>query len=249
MGRRYFHLGIPLVLAALCATAAADTTTEQIRAAIKRHSAGKVDATSVTPSPIPGLFEVIADGDVFYTDATGRYSIIDGRLVDSVKRVDLTQATLDRISQIDFKTLPQGIALKTVRGNGRRQLAVFEDPACPVCRNLHQQLSELQDVTIYTYTLPIIEPSSIPAAVATWCAPAAKRAERWAAYMNGETPPDRIEPGCEAAKNTVKKILTFGEKYRIRNTPTLVVGNGRRIVGGAPLQDIVAALDAVGGEQ
>ena len=101
-----------------------------------------------------------------------RYAFLDGRLVDMAEKRDLTQARLEALARIRFDALPLEAAIKTVRGSGARRLAVFEDPACPVCRSLQQSLAALDDVTIYTFTYPVIARESIPAAVSTWCAPA-----------------------------------------------------------------------------
>ena len=85
---------------------------------------------------------------------------------------------------------------------------------------------------------------SIPAAVGAWCAPDADRIARWKGYMAGTVPPDHIDPGCEQAMETIHQIVRFGEAHEIRNTPTLFLADGRRIVGAMPSLELEAAIAA-----
>ena len=64
--------------------------------------------------------------------------------------------------------------------------------------------------------------------------------------MQGAPVPEGLEAGCEPAHAAMKKILTVGEKYRLKNTPTLILANGKRIVGGIPEDQLAAALDELG---
>ena len=239
------HVRAALVGTALTFSGAvsADGDIAALRAAIERHSAGKVAADQVAATPVPGIFEVASGKDVFYVDRSGRYAFLDGRLVDMLERKDLTQVRLESLARIDFDALPLGAAIKTVRGNGARRLAVFEDPACPVCRALQPSLAALDDVTLYSFTYPVISQDSIPAAVSAWCAPDGERLARWQGYMRGDPLPGHIAPGCERAMETVHAIVRFGQAHQIQNTPTLFLADGRRIVGAMPAADLDAALD------
>jgi thiol:disulfide interchange protein DsbC len=223
----------------------ADATLDRVRAGIARNTDGKVTVTSVSPTPIPGLFEVVSGTDVFYSDASGRFVLVDGRLVDTEQRQDLTQATLQKILNIDFKKLPFDLAFKTVIGSGKRQLAVFEDPACPACRELHGSLAKLTDVTIYHFPLPIISEASAPAAASALCMPANRRAAKWHAYMSGaEAIPAKVEQACEPALAKVGQLIALGNQHQIQNTPTIVLGNGQRMVGRVPIDVLSTVLDA-----
>ncbi|HEY0848851.1 MAG TPA: DsbC family protein [Bradyrhizobium sp.] len=224
------------------ATADPIKASDDIKAAITRNTAGQVRPDSVAPTPVSGIYEIVNGTDVFYVDATGRYAFVEGRLVDMVNRRDLTQARLEALTAIPFADLPLDLAIKTVRGNGSRRLAVFEDPACPACRSLQPTLSALDDVTIYTFTYPVVSPESIPAAVAAWCATSSRRADQWQAYMEGAPAPRQIEPHCEPAMERVGRIVEFGRSRGIRNTPTLVLADGRRVVGAIPGPELEEAL-------
>jgi thiol:disulfide interchange protein DsbC len=224
----------------------ADAATDHVRQGIKRYTGGQVEISRITATPIPGIFEVVAGMDVFYSDASGRYAFVDGRLVDTEKKQDLTQVTLATLTTVDFKSLPLDLAIKTVTGTGKRQLAIFEDPACPICQKLHGSLAQLKNVTLYTFPYPIISEKSIPAAIATLCVPPGERSAKWTAYMQGAAVPEGMEAGCDQAQVALGKILAFGDKRQLKNTPTLFLGNGKRVVGGIPEDQLIAALDELG---
>lgn len=248
---RMFHVvSTALLSLGLSATpgfgAGPEGAAQDIKAAIARHTNGEVTPDSVATTPVPGIFEVTNGMDVFYADATGRYAFIDGRLIDTLEKRDLTQAKLAALAAISFDDLPLDLAVKTVRGDGSRKLAVFEDPACPVCRSMQSALARLDNVTIYAFTYPVISPDSIPAAVATWCSAQDARESRWQAYMDGAPVPKQIEPHCEEAMQVVRRIVDFGRARGIRNTPTMVLGDGRRVLGAMPSEELEEALARTG---
>ncbi len=239
----------PLLLALLlCASAvqAADSAdTQRIREAIERHTKGDVAVSAVNETPAEGIFEVVVGQQVIHVDASGRYALIDGRMIDMRERRDLTAERLAKLQAVDFAALPLDLAIKTVRGSGARTLAVFEDPACPVCRQMQSTLAQLDDVTIYTFTYPVVAPESIPSAVATLCAAPEQRAGRWAAFMEGAPAPQGIVSECQAAGTQVTRIVEFGQQHGITNTPTMILADGSRQVGALPYEALNSALDGL----
>lgn len=235
------HRALILIAATLVSVSSfAGPQEEQIKAAVERYTAGKVPVSGVSKTPIPGLFEIVSDREIFYVDATGRYGLVDGRLIDLTVQKDLTADRLDQLSRIDFKSLPLELAIKTVHGNGRRALAVFEDPACPVCRSLTKFLHQLPNVTIYAFPYPVVSPLSLPQAEAVWCS--SDRASTWSALMAGNPPP-RVT-GCDTSG--IGRILAFGERLGIQGTPTVFLANGRRLQGAIPPDQFIAYLDETG---
>ena len=207
-----------------------------IKQAIERNTQGKVPVDSVRPSAIPALYEVVSGHDILYVDASGRYGI-EGQLLDMLKQRDLTSERRDQLTRINFETLPLELALKTVRGNGKRVLAVFEDPGCPVCRVLTKFIDQLPDVTVYTFMYPVTSPESLPQAQAAWCA--SDRRGAWATLMRGGPAPRATL--CDLSG--LARIQQLGDQLRIDGTPTVFLGNGRRLVGATPPDQFIAALD------
>jgi thiol:disulfide interchange protein DsbC len=212
---------------------------EQLKASVERYSEGKVQVDGVAKTPIPGLFEVTSGLDVFYVDATGRYAMVDGRLFDLKTKTDTTQARIDQLNRIDFASLPLHLAIKTVQGTGRRAIAIFEDPTCPICKSLHKFIAQVPDVTVYTFAYPVVSPDALPITQAAWCAP--NRALAWEAAMTGNAPPAGNTANCDTS--SIRSILALGEKLQVQGTPTVFLANGRRLVGATPPDQFIDALD------
>ena len=209
-----------------------------IKANVERLTAGKVKVDQVQATPAPGIFHVISEGEIFYTDATGRYGLVGGALVDMQTQQDLTAPAVEKLTAVPFASLPLKHAIKQVRGNGKRQVAVFEDPNCPICRVFTKFVDQLDDVTVYRFMYPVIDPSSQSLARTAWCA--ADRAGAWDQVMGGR----RLAGPQECDVSGLVEILQFGEKHRIQNTPTVFLGNGKRLVGATPPEQFMAELEA-----
>lgn len=193
----------------------------------------------VAASPVPGLSEVVMGSNVAYVDPSGRYFLF-GRLFDMQHQRDLTAERIEQLSAIDWGALPLASAIKTVRGTGRRTLAVFSDPDCPHCRALERSLAELQDVTLYTFLYPVeaLHPEARDKAIAVWCAP--DRAQAWSDLMTRG-----VVPAASSCTHPIDRIVALGTTLRILGTPTLFASDGRRIVGAQSAAELDAWLRAV----
>ena len=110
---------------------------------------------SVTKTPYSALFEVRVGSEIFYTDAQAKYLFV-GRILDANTTEDYTKARVDELSKIKFSDLPFESALKTVKGNGKRVIAVFEDPNCGYCKRFERDLQKVDNVTIHMFLIPIL---------------------------------------------------------------------------------------------
>lgn len=194
----------------------------------------KVDA--VTKTGYGGLYEVRSGGDIFYTDANARYMFV-GKVVDLNTLQDLTRARSDQLAAIRFSDLPLEMAVKTVKGNGQRVMAVFEDPNCPYCRKLHETLRQVDNVTVYTFILPILSDDSATKAKNIWCAP--DRSVAWQQWMEDGKP----APGAPAACLTPsEQVLALGRKLHVQGTPTIYFADGSRSGSGFDVATLEAKL-------
>jgi thiol:disulfide interchange protein DsbC len=183
----------------------------------------------VSSTPIAGLYEVRIGGDVVYSDARGTY-LLQGSLIDTATRANLTQERLDKLSAIDFATLPLQDAIVWTRGKGTRKVAVFADPHCGYCKRFEQQLADAQDVTVYTFLLPILGPESSVKSRNIWCAK--NRTETWRGWMvEGKVPP---EAATDCDVGALERNLALGRKHRVNGTPALVFEDGKRVPGAMP---------------
>lgn len=194
----------------------------------------KIDEVSKTP--MAGLYEIrVNDSEIYYTDAEGNF-LIQGNLIDTKGKRNLTEERTNKLSAIDFGALPLKDAFTQVRGNGKRQLAVFEDPNCGYCKRFERDLQKIDNVTIHTFLLPILSADSTEKSKNIWCAKDQNKA--WLDWMvRDQTPP---KASCDTA--ALERNLAFSKKYKITGTPTLFFADGSRVPGAISAQQIEKML-------
>jgi thiol:disulfide interchange protein DsbC len=196
----------------------------------------KIDEVSKTP--LPGVYEVRMGTELFYTDEQGDH-VLQGHLIDTRNKTDLTQLRIDKLSAIDFATLPLKDAMVIKQGNGSRKLAVFADPNCGYCKRFERDLLKVKDVTIYTFLYPVLGPDSEDKARSIWCSKDA--AKTWRAWMVDGTTVPRTMGQCDTA--AIERNTAFGQKYRITGTPALLFQNGKRMPGAISTAEVEKLLD------
>lgn len=180
---------------------------------------------SVQFSPIEGLYEVVMGRNVAYTDASGRFALF-GHIWDMQSRRDITADRKALLDRVDVASLDRSLALKHVRGKGTREVFVFADPQCSFCRQQEQALAMSDDVTIYTFVLPILGPESRRITEAVLCA--ADPAAAWSAWMLKGQQPGTARAGCTTRTDAVEKLA---RDLGVNSTPTLVAADGRKNAG------------------
>ena len=191
----------------------------------------KVAIESLARTPIPGLYELYADGDILYVDEKANHLIVGGRIIDANRRTDLTAERLNVLSAVKFDQLPLDLAFKKVLGNGSRKLAYFTDPNCPYCKQIEPTLNKLENVTLYVFLYPVLGEDSHEKSKAVWCSK--DRARAWDDLMLRDTPPKAAN--CDTP---IEKIIAFGRRKSITGTPTLFLANGERVRGAVPLEQL-----------
>ncbi len=195
----------------------------------------KID--EVSKSPMAGLYEVRLGTDIVYTDETGNF-LIQGALIDTKSKIDLTQARVDKLTAIDFASLPLKDAVLIRQGTGARKLVVFADPNCGYCKRLERDLLALKDVTVYTFLLPILGPDSVTKSRDIWCAK--EPAKVWRAWMVDGQSPAKVSGTCDTA--ALERNAEMGKKYKVQGTPAMVFEDGSRAPGAIPAAQIEARL-------
>jgi thiol:disulfide interchange protein DsbC len=239
---RLIRHAVMLLAVVVCAAsfAANDDVPADVAAKIKatlRERIPDLRVDQIHKSPMAGLYEVNTGQELVYTNDAATLIFV-GRIVDTKTREDLTAQRWNDLNAIDFSSLPFDLALKTVKGDGSRKLAVFADPLCPYCRQLEQEMQGLNNVTVYTFLFPLesIHPGSTVKATQIWCSK--DRNAAWSKWMLKNADPGN--PHCDGAP--VAKLQTLGEKLRIDSTPTLFASDGRRIRGAIRHDDLEHVL-------
>ena len=208
----------------LAVPAAADEATIRKNIAERLPDFPKIDEVSKTP--IPGLFELRIGGDLLYSDAQGHH-VIQGSLIDTKTRANLTEARLDKINAIDFAQVPLKDAIVWKQGSGARKMVVFADPNCGYCKRFERELQAVKDVTVYTLLYPILGGDSPEKARNIWCAK--DRTDAWRSWMLEGEVPARVMGNCDTA--VLQRNLEFGRKYRVNGTPAILFEDGKRVPG------------------
>jgi thiol:disulfide interchange protein DsbC len=220
-----------VMLAALMALWASVASAETLQeAAVKKlieprlGEGAKVD--EVTKTPYAGLFEVRVGSDIFYTDATAKYVFV-GRIMDAQSSRDFTRERVDELNKVKFADLPLDLAMKRVKGNGKRVIAVFEDPNCGYCKRFHKTtLQEVDNVTVYTFLFNILADDSSVKARNVWCS--ADRNKAWTDLMVDGKAAVAAPTSCQAPND---KVLALGQKLNVTGTPTIIFADGSRVPG------------------
>jgi thiol:disulfide interchange protein DsbC len=218
-----------LSLASICAHAGE----AEIKAALDKNypQVGKV--TQVNKSAMPGLYEVVTESQLFYTDEKVTHLIV-GNMFELRTMRNLTEERSKKLFALDFKSLPFDLALKKVKGNGSRKLAYFTDPNCGYCKKLERELQKVSNVTLYLFLYPIF-PGSEEKVQGVWCSK--DRVAAWDDLMlNGVQP-----PAANCATPTAK-VKELGRRFRLQGTPALIFADGQVVPGFLPAPELEKAL-------
>jgi thiol:disulfide interchange protein DsbC len=234
-----FHrlLAILFLSFSLLAQAGANEDIVAIQSIIESRSP-PLKAKSIKASPIAGLYEVFIQGNLIYTDKTFSYLIINGAMMDSISKRNLTEESLKELTAIKFSDLPLQNAIKIKKGSGTYNFAVFSDPDCPYCKSLESGLVKAgaTDFTAYIFLYPLktLHPDAASKSESIWCAK--DKAEAWSSFMLKGTAPEKSN--CDNPLTANEKLA---DEIGVRGTPTIYLNNGQQT---QDLLELVAAIKA-----
>jgi thiol:disulfide interchange protein DsbC len=217
---------VALALCAAAANAAAPANADAVRKTLHERFPNLKIADVRAASALPGWYEVFTGSQLVYSDVTGDHLFV-GKLIDTHTKEDLAATELENRLVIDFQKLPFERAIKIVKGDGSRRLALFEDPDCPFCQQFEHELANINNVTLYVFLFPLAElhPQARVHAHAIWCA--RDRADAWTHWML-----ERKDPGpAECKDDPIDQLQTLGADLNVTGTPTFFLVNGKRVEG------------------
>ncbi|QER41062.1 DsbC family protein [Acinetobacter suaedae] len=188
-----------------------------------------IQVTNIQATEMKGLYSANLDNQIIYLDENAEHMFI-GSMVRLKDQKNLTKDLVLKQNSIDWQKLPLQDAIKTVKGNGKRQLAIFSDPNCPYCKQLEAELDKLNDVTIYTF-IYALKPQSIAVSKQVWCD--ANPSYAWKNLLQ-----KNVQPKAKTCANPIDRNLALGRKLGVNGTPTLIFSNGLKMVGGRSAEDI-----------
>lgn len=229
-----------LALAGLCLGVSAYAGEEAIRKALAERMPNLAKIDEISKTPIPGVYEIRMGTDLLYSDENGDH-LIDGSIFSTRTKTDLTKARTDKLTAINFASLPIKDAIVVKQGNGSRKIAVFADPNCGYCKRLERDLLTLKDVTIYNFIIPILGQDSQAKTRDIWCSK--DSAKTWRSWMLEGTVPGRaMDIKCDLA--AIERNLAFSRKHKINGTPAIFFEDGSRAPGAIPAAQIEKQMQA-----
>ena len=194
----------------------------------KQHP--KLNIENIQATDMKGIYSGSMDGQVVYLGEDAQHILV-GSMYRLSDQKNLTQDLVLKQNSIDWKKLPLQDAVKSVRGNGKRQIAIFSDPNCPYCKQLEAELSKLNDVTIYTFIYPI-KTQSIAVSKQVFC-------EKDPALAWSNLISKGIQPSSKkTCANPVERNLSLGKSLGLTGTPAIIFSNGFKVMGSHPTQEI-----------
>ena len=224
-----------LVWAAL-AGAAGDDETASIREALGRIAPG-LEISAVEPTPVPGLYAVLAGPQLVYMSKDGRY-MLQGTLIDVEQRKDLSEPRLAKARLDTLNGISEDQMVIFGPDKPEHTVTVFTDIDCGYCRKLHSEIDQYNKLGIRVRYLFFpragLGSESYNKAVSVWCSADRKKALTEAKL--GKV------PEAKTCDNPVEKQMLLGEMLGVRGTPAIVTENGSLLPGYLPPQALQAQL-------
>lgn len=227
--------------------AAIDPATGQVvRAALQKLAPG-LQVDEISPSPLPGFYQVIASGQLVYVSTDGKY-MLNGDLVDLGAKQNLTDRAWAGFRKAELAKVPAAQRIVYAPANPKYTVTVFSDVNCGYCRMFHSHIKQFNDEGIAVEYLAwpregVTDTAGVPTdtykeMVSVWCA--ADRKAAFTAAKQGKAPKPATCP------NPVKDEFDLGVKLGVTGTP-MVVGPDGMVLGGYVTPDKLLKLLEKGG--
>src|SRR5690348_507077 len=194
--------------------------------------APRTQIQAVDKSPLPGLYQVIVQGQAVYVSADGRY-MLQGDAYDLKTQRGLADARLDALRREALAKIPASRMIRFAPAHPKFTVTVFTDVDCPYCRVFHSKIAEYNKLGIAVDYLfwprSGLNTPSAAKAVSVWCAADRKRAFTQAKHG--------MDPKPAHCDNPVAHDYQLGIDLGVDGTPTIIASDGAALNGYAdPLQ-------------
>ena len=177
-----------------------------------------------------GIYSASMDGQVVYLNEDAQH-ILAGSMIRLKDQHNLTKDLLIQQNSVDWKKLPLQDAIKSVRGTGKRQIAIFSDPNCPYCKQLEAELKKLDNITIYTFILPL-KAQSVAPSKQVYCEK--NPALAWENLITKA----QLPTSQSSCANPVERNIVLAHRLGVNGTPAIIFSNGFKVMGAYPAAQI-----------
>ncbi|WP_233843492.1 thioredoxin fold domain-containing protein [Dyella sp. 2HG41-7] len=224
---------------------AATATPENVVRQTLQRLVPKAKIDQITPSPMPGFYQVIASGHLIYMSADGKY-VMDGSLIDANNGANLSESAWATFRKSELAKVPASDRIVFAPEHPKYTVTVFTDVTCPYCRVLHDQIKDLnkEGIAVEYLAWPrsgVIGDDGQPTAtykemVSIWCS--AHRNDAFTDAKKGH------EPKAATCDNPVKNQFDLGLRLGVTGTPAVYTEDGTMIGGYLTPEQMLQAVQA-----
>ena len=202
-----------------------------------------VNILEIIDSPIDGLCEITLESKgrkgIVYVDISKQY-LITGAILNIKTKENLTQAKISEINKVEVSQIPLDDALVMGDKEAKHRVIVFDDPDCPYCEKLHQEMKKIlekrKDIVFFIKMFPLpFHKDAYKKAQTIVCEKSIALLED--AFAKKSLP----EPKCET--KVLDENIELANKLGIRGTPAIVLPNGSIIPGYKDADSLISLID------
>jgi len=228
---------ITMVLGAVSAVHANEAEIKELKENISKRLPVNTKL-SVKTTPIKGVYEIMAGGQIMYADKDARY-IFDGDLIDLKTKQNITEDTrgVVRLNALD-KLGEKNMLVYKPDGKVKHTITVFTDIYCPYCRKLHDEMGDYMNngVKVRYIFVPFKGPKSVQTSVSVWCAKDKNKAMDLAKSGN--------EVEKKTCDNPISQHQALATEIGIRGTPAIMLESGKILPGYVPSNKLLLQLNS-----
>ncbi|GLX84618.1 thiol:disulfide interchange protein DsbC [Thalassotalea loyana] len=202
--------------------------------------------SQVQEAPMEGLYELITEAGLFYSDKKGEF-FIQGKLYGlSGNVVNHSETTLAQMRIDGMAKFTKDMIVYPAK-NEKHVVTVFTDITCSYCRKMHKEMEKYNDLGITVRYLAY---------------PREGITNRYGEFTNGykdlrsiwcnEDPTKALTRAKDGAsvslricETPVEDEFNFGRQVGVTGTPAIILDNGTMLSGYRPPADLKALLDSI----
>jgi len=186
-----------------------------------------VRADQISPSPIPGLFELRVGPQIFYVSADGHY-LVQGDIIDVKTDANLTEARRGTARLAAIEDVGEANMIIFSPKQVKHTIDVFTDVDCGYCRKLHKQIDKYmaEGIRVRYLFFPRSGPNteSWTKAEQVWCSQ-----DRNAALTKSKLGEVLTTKVC--SPTPVQEHYSLALKFGVTGTPAIITDKGELVPG------------------
>lgn len=205
----------------------------------KKLNSLQLSITSIHPSPVDGLYEVLTNRGIYYVSQNAQF-LVDGDVYDMNNRMqDMTEKSFAGLRIEKLKAFEKDMIVYKAEKE-KHVVTVFTDTSCGYCQKLHAEMADYNNlgITVRYLAFPRGGKQNVNAyntMVSTWCADDPKLA------MDNAKSRKQIEP--KTCDNNILEQHALGQFFGVTGTPALILEDGSMQPGYLPANKLFQLLE------